>query len=218
MSKRSADAVALAEMDKVLEFTSRKHTALGAASELALIVMVTAILFAAIVSIFFFTVVSSVENQVVRANTKRIVTGLVDDFTLALTPEERTVVKDALQGHLKPPDMTAADAEVAAQNAKLTRQALTALGIGAGILLVLAIILYAAARHVALNSTSVRGRMPGVGYPSIASVMGVTLLTAVAVVFTETFFLFGVARNYRSIDPNVIRKAILTNMTEFASS
>ena len=215
---RSKDAIALAEMDRVLEFTSRQHTPLGAASELAMIVLVTAVLFAGIVAIFFFTAVSSVENQVVRANTNRIVTGLVDDFTLALTPAELVVVKDALENHLKPPDMSAEDQQVAQQNAKLLTNALTALGIGAGILIVIAVVLYAAARHVALDSKTVRGRMPGVGYPSLPFVFGVTLMTAVAVVFTETFFLFAVARNYRSIDPNVIRKTILEDLTDFAKS
>lgn len=216
--KKGGANAALAEMDRVLEFTSRKHTTMGAVSELALIVMITAVLFAAIVSIFFFTVVSSVENQVVQNNTKRIVTGLVDDFTLALDPAQRQIVKEALTGHLAPPDMSDEDKRVAEQNAVLTKNALTALGIGAGILLFLAIVLYGVARHVALGSKTLRGRMPGIGYPSLSFVIGTTLLTAVAVVFTETFFLFAVARNYRSIDPNVIRKTILQNMVDFANS
>ena len=181
-------------------------------------------IFSMFVCIFFFTVVHSVEKLTIYRNLRLTVDRLVQDLEASMqTPIDVDfhVEEDA--------ETKRQDQESERKIKQLTRKGLTLFGT----LLLLSIVtsaalyfgMYAyakwkylpcAAREVPCCRAAGKALQPGVHYPDIRAIFRHNLVVLGFVFVTECFFLFAITLNYRSLDPNAVRKVVIEGIMESA--
>ena len=157
-------------------------------------------LIVAFISIFFFTYGSYIEKKVVD-NQMEI---LVENFTadIDIFPDNvRDLMSNTIQ-NIELPDMKKEDEAVKTSNTKLKKRAFTFIGTltVVGILTML-ILWVASGRKFSLKSII----MENVG-----------LLIVVGL--TEFMFTTFVLKNYRSADPNIIKKQVVDNLSDYGKT
>lgn len=156
-------------------------------------VMLSVALVATFVSLFFFTYVAEVEQQIVQLQMSRIVTDLLTPVKLMMSPSQIGTIKERLKT-VTLPDTSAQDAQVEATNKTLRNRAFGIFfGSTGGIILLLGILRFFV--YYDLTRLVVRNLL------AIAFVAG-------------TYFLFVtfVVRNFYLIDSNYVRYVVLENV------
>jgi hypothetical protein len=166
-------------------------------------ILVMVALYTVFVSIFFFTYGAYVEKSVVQNNAKLLVEGLVDDisfFGKKIMPSDMAALEKLLK-NLKLPDTTEMDNQVTQQNKEITKQTAMVVGVGAIIAIVIAIIFW----WLIVKKT---WKYFGI------NIMVKSLLLLFIVGCTEFFYFTVISKNYRSLDPNVAKKAIIQSIQD----
>jgi hypothetical protein len=153
------------------------------------------------VALFFFTYGKYVEKQVVQANARLLVSGLVDNvafFGSEVSPEHMAELHQALV-HMQLPDTSASDKKVADDNKKLVKQTFKVILGGAAIALVMAVLFW---YFIVKQDWKVFG----------FDIVTKSLLLLLVVAITELAYFTLITKNYRSIDPNKAKKTIVDSM------
>lgn len=157
-------------------------------------ILLTVTILATFVGVLFFTYGKNVEKEIIIKESTFIAESLANDIKIFLTKDAKEVFAVSLVA----PDMTEADANVEAENKKITSKAFSALTVVFFVGLVLTYIF------------AFFGQIPLM----FVVIEGMVILVFVAV--TEIFFLNMIAKNYMLSDPNFVKKTVFETLkTEF---
>ena len=155
------------------------------------------------VTVLFFTFGKYIETSVAKNNADLLVDSLTDDikfFGTNLAPKQFQEISDLLK-RLKPPNMDKEDQNVNTQNMKLIKNTMFYVLIGALIAIVVGLIFWLTLL-----------RRPFKQYFTFIFPHALIVLVFVAIV--EIIFFITISKNYRSLDPNVVKKAIMDTIIE----
>lgn len=170
------------------------------AAQVTLTVLITGTLFLLFLFGFFFLLTRNVERTVVSTGVTDVVGQMAQDAKLLLSPEQSLLVSQAVAG-LQVPNLSAADAQVQASNAELTKKAAMVMGIVAGLVLAIALGVFIGMKR---RNAAVPGSFPDPIRVCLSAALGLG-----AVVVCELVFLYGIAAQYKPLDGNATRLAIL---------
>lgn len=149
--------------------------------------LVSLIIFSVFLIIFYFTYASYIENQILNNQIKILVDNLtynIKDFNI----DTKYLLK--IINETKLPDLSKEDIEVTNTNSQLIKKSLLIFGIFSLIsLIIIFIICY-------------------VYKVNINEILKNNFILLVFVAITEIFFLNIIAKSYRSLDPNIIKKIL----------
>ena len=151
-------------------------------------------LFSTFLCIFYFTYASKVENEILGIQIKNLVDSLTEN--IEATPIDRNALL-AILDNVKVNDLSAADAQVKSSNDALRCKAI----IGFAIFGIVSIVIIA-----------------GLWYAyrfDLKTLLGVNLLLLMFIALIEVFFLNAIAKSYRSLDPNAVKKNIVDKIRGF---
>jgi hypothetical protein len=166
--------------------------------EIAYIVL-TFILVSAFISIFFFTYVADMEEAIIKKELEGIVSDMVKEMKLYLTPEQKFAVKEAILRNMKAPDMTEANKKVDDINRALLMKTIIVFSslIGAGLLIV---------------------GLLWVKYKfNMLSVVGNSIFIVFVVAFTEIVFVNIISANYILVDSNYVKYIVLETLEKYSN-
>jgi hypothetical protein len=167
-------------------------------------IIINIVFVAAFIGIFFFTWGSYIEKNVVQEQVNNVMISLFGDIKNVL-PAEYTKMIRFVVADLTAPDMSKEDAAVADSNKKLMMKAFA--------LIVFVLII---GMSIALY-LSKKNDFQLVDNSLLYGIIGQNLFILLFIALTEFSFLTFLARNFRSADPNVIRRAIINSLSNFAS-
>lgn len=165
--------------------------------------LVMVALYTVFVTVLFFTFGKYIETSVAKNNADLLVDSLTDDikfFGTNLAPKEFQEISKLLK-QIKPPNMSKQDQDVNDQNMKLIKNTMFYVLIGALSGILVGLILW-----VALL------RRPFKQYFTFIFPHSLILLGFVAMV--EIIFFITISKNYRSLDPNIAKKAIVDTIID----
>lgn len=168
-------------------------------SEIASKIILQILLIAAFIGSFFFTYGAYIERTVFKQQIDYIVTELVGEFS-SLVPQTMVPTIRTQINNLVMPDMSQQDAQTAANNNKLLMVALP--------------ILFG----LALFGLVFAGIMSLIFSFSFVEILLLNLFALVAVAVTEFVFLTFVGKNYKSADPNYVKKSVFEVLRDFSNS
>ena len=163
-------------------------------------IILSFILISTFISIFFFTYVSKVEEEIVKSQIKNSIDNLVSSSNLFLTERQKFLIKDVYLKNVKAPDMSEEDANIDKNNSALLRKTIIIFSciVGVGLLIVF-----------------------GLWYKyrfNIKEVVLTSFIILVLVALTEIFFVTYVTKNFLLIDENYLSYVILSNLKNYADS
>ena len=165
--------------------------------------LVMVALYTVFVTVLFFTFGKYIETSVAKNNADLLVDSLTDDikfFGTNLAPKEFQKISDLLK-QLKSPNMDKEDQAVNDQNMKLIKNTMFYILIGALSAILVGLILWV-----------ILLRRPIKQYFTFIFPHALILLGFVALVGDYIFIT--ISKNYRSLDPNVAKKAIMDTIIE----
>ena len=174
-------------------------------AQVALTVLVTSALFMLFILAFFFLLTRNVEQKVVSTSVARVVTDLSKQVKALVPASQLPALADAVQA-MQAPDASKADAEVAAKNAKLTKDAGIAVGCSAGVVLIIALVVFL----VMKRKRGLNGNADN--YPDPKNVCFTAAIGFLGVAVCELVFLYGVAAQYQPLDTNATRATMLAGL------
>jgi|UniRef100_A0A6C0CYV6 multisubunit Na+/H+ antiporter MnhG subunit len=151
-------------------------------------------LFSIFLCIFYFTYASKVENDILGIQIKNLVDSLTEN--IEATPIDRNALL-AILDNVKVNDLSAADAQVKASNDTLIHKAVVALAI------------------FGIVSIAIIAGLWYVYRFDLKTLLAVNLLLLLFIALTEIFFLNVIAKAYRSLDPNAVKKNIVDKIRGF---
>lgn len=163
-------------------------------------IILSFVLIATFISVFYFTYVASVEGDVVKAQVSYIVDSLVRDLSIALSPAQKTMIRTYITRTIKTPDTTEADAKVESSNQSLFIEAAIIFAILIGVGLIIVGIMRYKYKFDALETFQV------------------SLLMLCVVAATYYAFITFIVKNYNLIDSNYVRYLILSKLQEYGDS
>jgi len=167
--------------------------------EIAYIIL-SFIITATFISVFFFTYVSSVEADIIKSQISNVIEDFVNSTNLVLTPTQKAEIGKVIVNSLSVPDMSSQDAQAAQTNNKLLKKSAIVFGMLIGIGIVIIAVMWYIYRF------------------SVWEILKYSLLILVLVAVTEILFVTFVTKNYRLIDQNFLTYLIVTNLQKYANS
>lgn len=156
-------------------------------------------LIALLIGVFYFTYVPIVEREVVIREVDEVMDSIAHDIHTFIPQKDLQFLKPMIDKYIKAPDMKTQDAEAAAKNKALLFKAAKYLGI---LILVTAMIVLFLWYFYQIDMTQ------------ILITNGILL---VVVGITYFIFVTFVIKNYRSVDPNFVKRAIVHTMKAFSA-
>ena len=150
------------------------------------------ILIATLITIFFFTYATTVEEEIVKDQVDFIIEDLTEGTKLF--PTEMTGLLKASVDGIELPDMKSVDEEVEKKNKKLMNHVLILVG------------------SILISGLSLVYFMAQKYDFSFLSLLKHNAIVLVFVGLTEFFFLRYLAKNFRSGDPNHVKKTVLVTL------
>ena len=167
--------------------------------EIAYIIL-SFILLATFISIFFFTYVASVEGQMVKNQIDDTIKSFLSGTKVLLPSNVRENLKAILDANLKAPDMSTQDQDTANSNKKLINQALLIFGVLLGVGVAVIGIIWYFYRF------------------SVFNVLKYSFLILAIIALTEFLFVTFVIKNYRLIDRNYLNYLIIDTLNSYKNS
>lgn len=164
---------------------------------LANIILHITLISTAIVLLFFLYSAKIIEPAVITNQIDRIINDTTKDMKIFLTDDQKKEISAAFKD-LQPPDMSKEDAEVREKNDKLLKksQRLLAVGLIIGISISLA--------------------LSYVGKFSFMELLKENFLALLVVIAVEISFLTFFAKNYRTLDENMILKGLIEGFRQYS--
>jgi hypothetical protein len=163
--------------------------------------------FSVFVCIFFFVGASRIEKSIVQSQIKNTVQELVQEIKNVIPPDARTALAGQIQ-NLSAPDMSKEDSDTAASNKKLIEQSCMVLVPVFVLGLIMVIGTYYGYKHKYKAS-------PGFSLQQMFAHNGIILGF---VFLTELLFMLGIAANYRSLDPQVVKRVVMNTVLSYSKS
>ena len=171
----------------------------------SILVMVS--LYTIFVAFFFFTYGASVEKDVVKNNAKLLVDALVDDIAFFGThdaPGKMEKIKEALN-KMKLPDTTKDDADVVKKDKQIIKQTFKVVGLGAlGAMVIACLFWYFIIMKM--------GKTEQTWGNFCFNILTKSTLLLIIVASVEFCYFTAISKNYRALDPNIAKKAIVDSM------
>jgi hypothetical protein len=160
-------------------------------------VLLHVILMAVVISLVFFTYGAQIEKKVVTSQVDNLVTDITADLKAVLTDEQKQLFQRAFST-LTPPDMSKEDEEAAANNRALIKRALIVVGtvfaVGVALVILLAVIFKF----------------------SFWDLLAENVIVLLAAAATEFLFLSFFAKNFVSLDPNMVKAEVIRGLQTYA--
>ena len=156
-------------------------------------VTLSVILVSTFISIFFFTYVSKVEEEIVKTQMDNIVVNLIKDLNLWVSPEFKNILRDSVN-KMKSPETSQEDDEVLKSNNKLLIKSIKVFGIVFCIGIFLIWCMWYKYRF------------------NIKEIVLYNLIMICFVALTYFLFLISVPKNYNIIDVNHVKYMFLVNL------
>lgn len=156
-------------------------------------IIIEVVFVATFLTIFFFTYVTTVENDIIKDQVNYIVESMLEDTKNFIPPEYLITLKNNLNT-MKKPDLTEADNEVRASNNKIKKFCYKGIGIGIVVLMGL----------TGLASYTLNF--------SYSHILFENFILLIFIALTEFVFLNVFARNFISADTNKIKLEIINKM------
>lgn len=157
-------------------------------------------LIAVLIGIFYFTYVPVVEKEVVKREVDEVMTSIADDIHDFIPKKDLQFLKPLIDKYVQAPNMEKEDKEAASQNRAIMFKAMKYLGLFLGV-----------------SSVVVLGIWKFFGI-DLSQMLVTNAFLLVAVGITYFFFVTVVIKNYRSADPNFIKKRIVQTLKTFSSN
>lgn len=167
--------------------------------EIAYIIL-SFVLTATFISIFFFTYVANVEEDIIKTQISGVISDFVSSTNIFLTPEQKSQVGKIIIENLSVPDMSESDKEASETNNKLVKKTMVIFGVLVGVGILLIAVMWYFYRY------------------DMAVILKYSLIILALVVMTEILFVTFVTKNYRLIDQNYLTYLIITNLENYAKS
>ena len=167
--------------------------------EIAYIVL-SYILAATFISIFFFTYVASVEQDIIKTQVSSVVTEFINETNIFLTNNQKDEIGKIILNNLYMPNMDKEDEETDENNKKLLKKAILIFGVLISVGLLIIFILWYFYRF------------------KIIEILIYSFIILFIIVITEISFVTLIVKNYRLIDKNYITYLILNNLKKYANS
>jgi hypothetical protein len=187
------------------QFHKSKLTTPAFAMKVVLVTLITLVLFAVFVAVFYFTCAAGVEREVVQTSVEEVVMQLSSGLKTALPPTQAAALGQLVK-EIQLPDMAAADVAAKAANSKLLKQSLLIMGVSAAVIIIVVVVAQAAMKAATTHRNP--SAKVGIDFPSLGEAFRISAITFVGVVAVEFGFLYGVARNYKPLDVNVVKGAV----------
>lgn len=155
-------------------------------------------LLAFMIGALFFLYTKSIERKVITMQVDRLVSDFTSDIKILLSDDESVKMQEAFQ-NLQPPDMTKQDEEANSSNQKLLKNA--------SIMLLLTLI-------PGIATVGIISWLRGFSFLELLKENITVLLVACSI---EILFISLFARNYRSLDANVVKTEVVKSMSEYAN-
>ncbi len=152
------------------------------------------------ITLFFFLYASRIEEKIVVTQIDRLVDSFTEDMGVLLEPNEKISIQNFMENLEPPNDMTEQDEQAERTNSRLISQ--SAIIIGAFMVCGLFVTFFLGIYYQLDWKTIVKNAFFGVG----------------ACMLTEYVFLTYFAANYRSLDPNTIKRAVIDSLEKYANS
>ena len=162
-------------------------------------VIMHVVLMATLVSIFFFFYGSLIEEKVITSQVDNLISDITIDLKAVLSDSDKNAIMEAFK-NLQPPDMSVEDKNASDQNKKLMIKAAKIVGI---------------TLIIGLVVSGILAFMFNFSYIDMIKENIVILIVACAV---EFFFLSFFAKNYRSLDPNMVKLTVIKTLQSYANS
>jgi len=163
--------------------------------------------FSLFVCIFFFVAASRVEKSIVQNQVKATVQELVQEIKNVIPPAERDALSAVMQ-NLSAPDMSKQDADAAASNKKLVELSCAVLVPVAVVGVIIVLAAYYGYKHKYKTP-------PDYSLKRLFAQNGIVLAF---VCLTETLFLLAIAANYKSLDPQVVKRVVINSLLSYSKS
>jgi VIT1/CCC1 family predicted Fe2+/Mn2+ transporter len=158
-------------------------------------ILIALTLFGIFLGIFYFTYAAKIEEKILNIQIQNLVDDMTGDIKNVFNayPDQKEVIINAIK-NLKIPDMSKEDKDVAENNRKIIKTAISAFSIFLGV--VVAILVFLFFKY----GTKMKN----------ALIVNLILLVFIAV--TEVVFLNVIAKNYMSLDPNKVKYTIISQL------
>ena len=167
--------------------------------EIAYIIL-SFVLSATFIAVFFFTYVSSVEADIIKTQIDKVITDFVASTNIFLTPDQKNQVGKIITENLTVPDMSKDDQNAAKTNNDLMKKSMIIFGFLVGVGFLIVIIMWYYYRF------------------DILDIFRYSLIMLGVVAMTELLFVTLVTKNYRLIDENYVSYLVITNLQKYAKS
>jgi hypothetical protein len=163
--------------------------------------------FSVFVCIFFFVGASRIEKSIVQSQIQSTIKDLVSDIKNVISPDARAALSAQLQ-NLSAPDMSKQDADTAANNKKLVEQSFMVLVpvFVVGLIIVIGMYYGYKKKYKANPEFSLQQMFVHNGI-----ILGFVCLT-------ELLFMLGIAANYRSLDPQVVKRVVVNTILNYSKT
>lgn len=148
-------------------------------------------------TIFFFTIAQYFEKQIVQKQINFVIDDFVGNTLKPISPETKKKIRNQINEAFSKTDFTKQDESVKEQNSKVQKKAWTFVGILIGIIAVIIIIFGFIFRWE--------------GY-YLRFLFNSAVISLIFVAITETLFMFLIAQNFLSADPNKIKLSIVNTL------
>jgi len=162
-------------------------------------IILSILLSATFISIFFFTYVSKVEGEIVKNQMNSIVQDITGGINAFLPDAEEEKLKESING-INLPDMSQQDNETQTANNALMKQAIMAIAVvnGVGLLIILGLWYYY--------------RFP------VKTLIIQNIIIIAFVAITEFCFVTFITKNYKPLDPNYVKYLFVTQLEKFSNN
>jgi len=163
-------------------------------------IIISFILSATFISIFFFTYVANVEEDIIKTQISSVIDNFVNSTDLFLTTEQKNEVGKIIVQNITIPDMSQEDAAVQNTNNNLVKKTIIIFGIIFGIGMLIISIMWYFYRF------------------DIIDMLKYSLIMLAIVAITEILFVTLITKNYQLIDQNYLTYLLLNNLQQYANS
>lgn len=153
------------------------------------------LIMAVFITLFFFTYGAYLEKKIVKQQMNYIVDDLVGDIKV-ISPETATTLKNQLL-NIKSPNLEQADKQAEENNSKLKMKTLK---IVIGVSIVTLFVIYYMVKYFDLD---------------VKNLIVANIISLIAVGLTYFMFSTYIIANYKSADPNFIKKSIIESVTDY---
>lgn len=161
--------------------------------EIAYIILASTLI-AGFISIFFFTYVAKIEEEIINKEIKEISKDTLKDISPFLSSDDKLILKFIIKYGIPKPDMSEQDRIAEEKNRKVVNNTLLVFGIAIAIAIAIFLALWLKYRF------------------NLTSILVKILVILVAVAVTELLFTTYIIKNYILVDSNYAKYALLERL------